>query len=112
MVRKFGPKNVVFHWYSGPEDILDEILSSGYFVSGTPSVEERKEHRNAIDKTPVDRLLLETDSPAKNYEPSDLRNALNYISKMKGIDEVELAKVTTRNAIQFFGILKNYPSPR
>ena len=104
MVRKFGPKSVVFHWYSGPEDVLEGILSSGYFVSATPSVEERKEHRKAIEKTPIERLLLETDSPAKNYEPADLRKALNYIAKMKGIEEGKLAEVTTKNANRFFGI--------
>ena len=100
----FGPKSVVFHWYSGPIEVLEEILGGGYFVSATPSVLDREEHRKAIEMTPVERLLLETDSPAKNFEPVDLRKALDYVSVLKKIDAVTLAEVTTKNAKEFFDI--------
>jgi len=29
-------KRAVFHWYSGPVDLLDKIMSMGYFISATP----------------------------------------------------------------------------
>ena len=104
MVRKFGPDNAVFHWYSGPTEILEEILSSGYFVSATPSVVEKEGHRKAIEETPIERMLLETDSPANNFEPDDVKKALNYVAELKGIEQDTLAEETTKNAIEFFGI--------
>ncbi|MDY6966382.1 MAG: TatD family hydrolase [Halobacteriota archaeon] len=104
MVRKYGPKRVVFHWYSGPVEVLEEILSGGYFVSATPSIASREEHREAIEATPVGRLLLETDSPAKNFEPADVRKALEFIAALNEIEESTHAEITTKNAIEFFGI--------
>ena len=104
MIREFGLDKVVFHWYSGPLHVLQEVLSDGYYVSATPSIVEREEHRSAIEVVPIDKLMLETDSPAKGYEPADLSKALSYISKLKGITEEKLAEDTTNNALKFFGI--------
>ena len=38
MVRDAGVKMAVFHWYSGPLDILKSIIDSGYYVSATPAL--------------------------------------------------------------------------
>ena len=37
MVRESGVEKAVFHWYSGPPDILDNIIDNGFFISATPS---------------------------------------------------------------------------
>ena len=65
IVREIGVEKAVFHWYSGPLEVLAGILDSGYFVSAAPSLEYSKAHREAIAKTPMESLLLETDSPVK-----------------------------------------------
>ena len=36
MVKEKKIKHAVFHWYSGPIDLLDKILSMGYSISATP----------------------------------------------------------------------------
>ena len=102
----------VFHWYSGPEDVLKEILESGYFISATPAAEYSSEHRAAIAKTPIERLLLETDSPVTykpetgtyRSEPKDVMRSLKAVAEIKGIDESYLAQKTTENAMRFFGL--------
>ncbi|MDY6930960.1 MAG: TatD family hydrolase [Halobacteriota archaeon] len=104
ILRDLGVKRGVFHWYSGPLDTLRGILDRGYFVSATPSIVEREEHRSAIKIVSLDRLMLETDSPAKGYEPADLVKALSYVSKLKGTTEEKLAEYTTNNALKFFEI--------
>ena len=108
--RSFGIKKCVFHWYSGPEDILRGILAEGYFVSATPSCEYSPEHRRSIEIAPLERLFLETDSPVMykppsgryKSEPKDVVRVLKEVAKIKKIDETEVARVTTENAKRFF----------
>ena len=58
-----GVKRALFHWYSGPVDILDQILKAGFYVSTSPSVAYSPESRRAMAHAPLDRIFVETDSP-------------------------------------------------
>jgi len=108
MVRRSGLRKVVFHWFSGPRKVLKEILDLGYYVSATPAVEYSKAHREIIARTPMDNLLLETDSPVKyggfTAEPADVVRTLRAVAKLKGLSEGEVAEATTENAIELFRI--------
>jgi TatD DNase family protein len=98
----------VFHWYSGALDILDRILADGFWVSATPALTYSPPHRAAITRAPLERILIETDSPVKYgdkvSEPADLRVTLRELSLLKNVSEDELALITTENARRFFDI--------
>jgi TatD DNase family protein len=105
---------VVFHWYTGTSSVLRDIVTQGYFVSATPAVEYHEEHRRAVKQIPLERLLLETDSPVVyrrgsefEYEskPADILRALRGVAELKGVGEAQIAEVTTDNALKFFGLL-------
>jgi TatD DNase family protein len=103
----------VFHWFTGFSSVLRDIISAGYFVSATPATEYHEEHRRAIREAPLRKLLLETDCPVTygrvtRYEsrPADIFKDLEAVSQLKGIDKVEIAEQTTRNAITFFSLYK------
>jgi len=106
LVKKAGAKRAVFHWYGGPIDTLHKILAFGCYISASPAAEYSEPHRLALKEVPLDRLLLETDSPVKyrgiSSTPSDVLRSLKAISSLKGTDEQEVAEITTRNAIQLF----------
>ncbi|KUO41447.1 MAG: hypothetical protein APZ16_06555 [Candidatus Hadarchaeum yellowstonense] len=106
LVKKAGVGRAVFHWYSGPPDILREILAQGYYVSATPAAEFSEAHRAALKEVPLERLLLETDSPVKYRgvaaTPSQVIKTLKAVARLKEVDEAEVAKVTTENAIRLF----------
>jgi len=110
LARQHGPESVVFHWYSGPLDILEELLDAGYLVSATPAAEFSRDHRKVLEKAPLERILMETDSPVylrnrdRTSEPADLLITLKALAKLKDASEEEVAKVTTRTAEKFFGI--------
>jgi len=110
MVRKAGIKRAVFHWYSGPTDILREILTHEYYISATPAVEYSEPHRKVIGQVPLERLLLETDSPVKYRgvasTPSDVLKTLRAVAQLKRTDEEEIARTTSENAVKLFE-LKN-----
>jgi TatD DNase family protein len=108
LVQTIGISKAVFHWYSGPNEILKKILDNGYFVSATPAVWHSPKHRNAIEMTPVESILLETDTPVKYggvpSEPSDVTKVLNMVAKIKNISIDKLADITTNNACKLFDI--------
>lgn len=108
IVKEKKIKHVVFHWYSGPVDLLDEILSMGYFVSATPALVYSPPHQEAIKRAPLDRILLETDTPVsyqgKESRPKDVHVTLGEVARLKRLEPYKIAVQTTANASQFFQI--------
>ena len=110
MVAEAGIVRAVFHWYSGPLDVLDRLLADGYHISATPALAYSPPHQAAIKRTPLDRILLETDSPVayqgRVSEPADLLTTLHQVSELKKIPAKDVAAVTTENAHGFFSVEK------
>ena len=75
ILQQSSIRNVVFHWYSGPLSVLKDILEAGYCLSATPAVEYGTEHAQAIRETPLDRLMLETDTPVVYHRGAELQRA-------------------------------------
>ena len=108
LAKKHGPEQIVFHWYSGPLDVLGELLDSGYYISATPASEFSKHHRAALSEAPLESIVVETDSPVSYHgklaEPSDILLTLKSLAELKGIPVEEVAQVTTMTAKQIFDI--------
>lgn len=108
LVRKSGVEKALFHWYSGPLEITQKIISCGYLISATPAVEYSQKHRQVIQATPLESLVLETDCPVKYNEilsePADVVTTLREVAKLKAEDPDLVATVTTRNAKQLFAL--------
>jgi TatD DNase family protein len=109
MVAAANVSQAVFHWYSGPGDILERIISDGYYVSCTPALAYSPPHRKAMEQAPLDRILIETDCPVKyqgkNSQPADLIQTLQHLSRIKQMPEKEVAEVVTENAERVFGLM-------
>ena len=113
-VQESRVQKAVFHWYTGPMNVLREFISEGHFASATLAAEYHEEHRRALKETPLDQLVLETDSPviyrwgtefAHLSEPADIATSvLESVAELKGIDPDIIARKTTANAQQLFGI--------
>jgi TatD DNase family protein len=99
-------KNVVFHWFSGPIELAEKIVDQGFYVSATPALEYSKDHRAAILNVPLDRILIETDSPVKygdlTSEPKDVTVPLKEVSKLKNVKMEEVAERTTQNFLSIY----------
>ncbi len=109
LTRKHNLKKAVFHWYSGPANILKELLLEGYCISATPALAHSPKHREAVAAAPLKQILIETDSPVayqgETSSPAQVLRALTELSKIKGIEIEEAALKTTQNARDFFGIV-------
>jgi TatD DNase family protein len=108
MVKEKKIEKAVFHWYSGSPDLLDEILSGGYFISATPALVYSPLHQEAIKHAPIQKILLETDTPVTyqgtEARPKDVRVSLGEVARLKKLDRLIVAEQTTANASRFFGI--------
>lgn len=104
----------ILHCYSSPiEDIKDYIEMNFYIsLAGPVTFKNAPEVREIAKIIPLDRLLIETDSPyltphpyrGKRNEPAYLRYIAEEISKVRGISLEKLAEITTKNAKKVFNI--------
>ena len=113
MTKESGVRRALFHWYSGPVDVLDQILEAGFYVSTGPSVAVSPESRRAMAHAPLARVLIETDSPVRYKdgetffmaEPKDVTRAWKALAQLKNLDEQETLAVVNTNAKVFFGLI-------
>lgn len=103
-----GVEAAVFHWFTGPGNVLRAIIDAGHYLSATIAAEYHGEHRRAVQEVPLDRLLLETDSPVvyhgQRSEPADVRRSLMAAAGLRGVSPEEVARRTTQNASRLFRI--------
>ena len=108
MVKEKRIEKTVFHWYSGSIALLDKILSRGYFISATPALLYSPPHQEAIKRAPIEKILLETDTPVsyqgREARPKDVQVSLGEVARLKKLDRSTVAEQTTANASRFFGI--------
>lgn len=77
LLSEYEIKNVIFHWYSGPTELIPEILDHGYYFSINEAMCRSKNGQAIIEKIPQDRILTETDAPYN--ERADIRKVLQYL---------------------------------
>lgn len=70
--------NVIFHWYSGPMELIPTILERGFYFSVNESMCRSKNGQSIIEKIPRDRILTETDAPYNNR--TNIRKVLNQLN--------------------------------
>jgi TatD DNase family protein len=81
-------------------------------ISGIVTFKTATELQDVVRKIPLDKLLIETDSPwlapvpyrGKPNQPGFVREVGEFIADLKGITVEELAKITTDNFYNLFAI--------
>ena len=104
----------VMHCFSGDPAFAAHCVDWGLFVSfaGNVTFPKAQALREAAKATPLDRLLIETDSPylapqparGKRCEPIHVRHTAQLLAELKGTPLDELARHTTDNACRLFGV--------
>lgn len=112
--REGPPDGLVFHCWSGSRAALRRALKLGAHVSfaGNVSFRNAPELREAATAVPLDRLLVETDSPylapvphrGKPNEPSFVIHVGQAVAEARGEETALLAEATTANARALFRV--------
>lgn len=102
----------IMHCFSGSWEIAKECLNMNFYLSfgGPVTFKNAKQPKEVLKKTPLDRLLIETDCPYLTPEPyRGKRNESSYVryvaeaaAELKGISIEEMSIITTNNAFQLF----------
>jgi TatD DNase family protein len=112
MAKATGIRKAVFHWYSGPLDVLEDILAAGYLISASPALNYSPPLQLAVKRAPIEQVLIETDSPVYFGEPEkgfratpkEVLRTLSSYAALTGINEEQAAEKFFQNSIEFFGI--------
>lgn len=97
----------VLHCYSGPLEIPKNFYVS---FAGNVTFSNAKELQKLAEQIPLEKILLETDSPylapepvrgTQNF-PENVKIIASFLAKLKNVSLVEIAKITTENANKLF----------
>jgi TatD DNase family protein len=102
----------VFHCFSGDADAAARALAIGYYLSipGIVSFPKAAELREAVRRAPLDRLLIETDSPylapspfrGKRNEPAHVARVAEVVAETRGLTRAQLVAAVTANTRELF----------
>lgn len=109
----------VLHCFTEDKETATALLDMGMYISfsGIVTFRNAEQIREAARIVPLDRILVETDSPylapvphrGKENQPAYVRDVAEYMAVLKGVSVEELAQQTTRNFAKLFHI-QNLPA--
>ncbi len=111
-----APFTGVLHCFSGSAKLAEAGLEMGLYVSasGIITFKNSEALRQVFRDVPLDRLLVETDSPylapvphrGKRNEPSFVPHTAAVLAELKGVTPDEIARITTENFFRLFAKAK------
>ena len=114
LAEKAKGLKIMMHCYSAGPGFVNRFMDLGclFSIAGPVTFKNGQEHRDAVAKIPLKRLVVETDSPyltphpfrGQRNEPAYVKFTAEKVAEVKGISLEELATATTQNARDFFRV--------
>ena len=114
IVMNYPEARGVFHCFSGSAEMAKELIQRGWYLGfdGPVTYKSNKKAAEVLAVTPLERILVETDSPYMAPEPcrgkrndsSLLVYVLEKIAALKGVSAEEMTRITQENGCRLFGI--------
>jgi TatD DNase family protein len=102
----------VMHCFTESWEVAQQAMELGFYISlsGIVTFKKAEEIKEVARLMPLDRLLIETDSPylapmpfrGKQNQPAWVRHVAEHIAELKGLPLSEIADATTANFFQLF----------
>ena len=114
IIKQYGAGDVagVLHCFTENWDMARRALDLNYYISfsGIITFKNAAELRNVAKRVPMDRLLIETDSPylapvpfrGKKNEPRYVVEVAECVAEIKGLAVAEVAEITSNNFDKLF----------
>ena len=109
-----GEVGGVMHCFTETWDVAEAAIDLGFFISfsGIVTFKNAKDLKDVAKRVPLERMLVETDSPylapvphrGKPNQPAFVKHVAEEIARLRGIAFDEVAAATTRN---FFGLFRH-----
>lgn len=103
-----GAKRVMMHLFGGNK-FLNKVIDNGWWISAGPILLKSKSHKKIIRDMPLEKIMLETDSPwfgpdGQRNTPVSVIQVAERIAEIKKADVNYISDITDKNAIQFFSL--------
>ena len=113
IIKKYYNKtNFLIHCFTGKLDFAKNLLNLNCLISFSGIITFKKSYdlRDVVKYVPLERMLIETDSPylspdpfrGKSNEPANVKIVAENIALIKGISFEHVANLTTKNFKNFF----------
>jgi TatD DNase family protein len=112
VLKEEGDVTGVMHCFSSGRMLAEEAVKIGFYISlsGILTFKRSQELRDIVRDVPLDRLLVETDSPylapepyrGKPCEPAYVTRTAQVLAEVKGVSYDEIARITTENFFRLF----------
>ena len=112
--ERHGPLTAVMHSFTGDAATAEACLAMGLHISfaGMVTYKNAQALRDVAAKIPLGRLLVETDSPylapvpvrGRRNEPAFVAHTAALLGQLHGVDTETMARHTTANARELFGL--------
>ena len=106
----------VMHCFTESYEVAKAAMEMGFFISfsGIVTFKSAKELQDTCKQVPLDRMLIETDSPylapipyrGKTNEPAWVSKVGQFIAELKGVSVEQLAMQTSNNFNECFHIVR------
>ena len=114
IVSRYPRLRGVFHCYSGSAEMAEELLRRGWYLGFDGPITYKNARRavEVLERCPMDRILVETDSPylspvpmrGKRNDSRNLRYIVQRLAEIKGCSHDEAAAATLENGRRLFGL--------
>lgn len=111
MLIERGAVSVQLHAFDGKFSTARPAVEAGYYFSIPPSVVRSRQKQKLVSHLPLDRLLVETDSPvlgadrAVRNEPANLPLAIRAVAEIKQVSEEAVRAAVGQNAQDLYRLV-------
>ncbi|MBS56463.1 MAG: hydrolase TatD [Rickettsiales bacterium] len=114
ILKDYQDKNlkILMHCFTGSYDFAEKLMkyNSFFSASGIITFKNSLDLQNTFKKIPLNKILIETDSPflspipmrGKKNEPSYIKYTLNKLAQIKNMDSEKIDITTTQNFNKLF----------
>lgn len=112
ILKTQAPFPALLHCFSTDHSVAEAALAKGLYISisGIVTFKKAEALRESVRQIPLNRLLVETDSPylapiphrGQRNEPAYTKLTAQCVAELKGISYEELARITTENFHRLF----------
>jgi len=120
IMREEGASKIggVMHCFTESYEVAKAAIELGFYISfsGIVTFKNAKDLQATCKALPIERLLIETDSPylapvphrGKTNEPAWVSHVAAFIAELRGVSIESIAEHTTKNFYQCFQLNRSY----
>jgi TatD DNase family protein len=110
LLRRYDLQRVIVHWYSGPLDVLDDLIARGALFTVGVEVMRSESIREIARRIPADQLLTETDNPGgwewltgAKGTPALVTGVVHALAEVRGTVDEAIAQTVQTNFVRLIG---------